>query len=217
MDCMKHRYSFPHVVWVAALASALLAVTGVPSGASSPAPSNRFDVTRAGASFTLPAKWVHIPLDGNDISGILKVAGKNNPQLKRALTNEVTQAAKKGISFFAFGPITDNFAANLNIIETSAQGAPTGPSYYTYVESQLKTQLSAGGFRDLKVAVRQLPMGKEIEVNYNLSSGANSPPAQGLQLYVRRHDKVDILTFTSVSQKIDIAVARVVENSWKWN
>jgi hypothetical protein len=210
---MRHWFSLARVVSLAVFTSALLALAVTPSGAS----SNTFNVSKVGASFAIPTKWLHVPLDGSKISGLLKTAAKNNPQLKSALTQEVTEAAKKGISFFVFGPITENFAANVNIIVTSAAGEPTGSAYYDGLVSDLKKQLATEGFKDLSVAARQLPMGKEIEVTYTLASSTSAPPAQGLQLYVRHNNNVDIITFTSISQQTDIAAAKVLEDSWKWN
>jgi hypothetical protein len=213
MDCMKHWFSFPRVVVMSVVASAVLALAVGPSGAT----SNSFNVTKVGASFALPAKWIHVPLKGADINKILNTASKDNPQLKSVLTTEVTQADKKGIIFFAFGSVAHDFLSNVNIIVTSAAGEPSGSSYYGDVVSQLKAQLPTGGFKDVHVSIRQLPMGKEIVVNYHLSEGAGRLPAQGLQIYARHKDKFDIITFTSTSQATDAAAAQVLEDSWKWN
>jgi hypothetical protein len=213
MGSMRKRFSFVRVVSTIVVTSAMLGLASAPSGAS----SNRFNVLKGGFSIALPANWLHVPLDGTDINGILKSASKDNPQLKGALSKEVVQAAKKGVSFFAFGPISNGFVANVNIIVTSAGGEPKGSSYFGAVDAQLKVQLAAAGFKDLKASIRQLPMGKGIYVDYDLSSGAGKPPAQGLQLYLRRNGKVDIITFPSTSQKTDKAAATVLEDSWKWN
>jgi hypothetical protein len=210
---MKKRFSLVRVVSTIVVAGVTLGLAAVPSGAS----NNRFHVSKGGFSFALPAKWLHVPLDGTDINGILKSASKNNPQLKSALTKEVVEAAKKGISFFAFGPIANGFASNVNIIVTTAGGAPSGPVFFADVEAQLKVQLVSAGFKHLKTSIRQLPMGIGVYDTYQLSAGVGKAPVHGLQLYLRHKDKVEIITFTSTTEKSDTAAATVLENSWKWS
>ena len=199
---------------------AFLVVSGAVAGLlalPAAAAGTRVDESKYGFSFSLPTKWIKIPLNGSDISGILDQATKADPSLKSALTKEVTQAAKGTIKFFALGPIQHKFASNINIIVVSSAGYPTNSSYFSVADSQVKIELTQAGFKDLQTSVVQLPMGKEIEATYNLSVKLSGVPAQGLQLYLKHKTHIDIITFTSTTKSTNLAAAKVVEDSWQWN
>jgi len=185
--------------------TAMVALCALPAGAA----GTRVNETKYGFSFSLPAKWVSIPLNGVDISKILGKATKADPALKKGLTKEVKQAAKNAIKFFAVGPISNAFASNINIIVESSAGLPTGSSYFSLIEPQIKAQLTKDGFEGLQTAVVQLAMGKEITATYHLPTGVAGEFAQGFQLYVRHKSHVEIITFTSSAQSIDHRAATV--------
>ncbi len=193
--------------------AAMVALWTLPADAA----GTRVNETKYGFSFSLPVKWVPIPLNGGDISKILVKATKADPALKKGLTKEVEQAAKSAVKFFAIGPISNAFASNINIIVESSAGLPTGPSYFSIIEPQIKAQLIKAGFKDLQTAVVQLAMGKEITATYQLPTGVAGGVVQGLQLYVRHRSHVEIITFTSSTKSTDHSAATVLEDSWKWN
>lgn len=193
--------------------AAMVALCALPAGAA----GTRVNETKYGFSFSLPANWVPIPLNGADISKILGRATKADPALKKGLTKEIEQAAKSAVKFFAVGPISNSFASNINIIVESSAGQPTGPSYFSVIEPQIKSQLIKDGFEGLQTAVVQLAMGKEITATYHLPTGVAGQVAQGLQLYVRHKSHIEIITFTSTTQSIDHSAATVLEDSWQWH
>ncbi len=194
-------------------AAAMVALCALPAGAA----GTRVNETKYGFSFSLPVKWVTIPLNGADISKILGRATRADPALKKGLTKEIEQAAKSAVKFFAVGPISNGFASNINIIVESSAGLPTGPSYFSVIEPQIKAQLTKAGFEDLKTAVVQLAMGQEITATYQLPTGVAGGVVQGLQLYVRHKSHVEIITITSTTKSADHRAATVLEDSWQWH
>jgi hypothetical protein len=209
---MNRWFSPRRVLAFLVVSAALSGLLTLPAAAGT-----RVQETKYGFSFSLPTKWTPVPLNGGDISGILDQATKSDPSLKGALTKEITKAAKSAIKFFAFGPIHDNFASNINIIVTSSAGYSTGPSYFGVADSQVKIELTQAGFMDLKTSVVQLPMGKELEATYDLPVSLSGVPAQGLQLYIKHKAYIEIITFTSTLRSTNVAAAHVLEDSWQWN
>jgi hypothetical protein len=172
-------------------------VTIIPAGAS----GQRFNESKYGFSLVIPQKWVEVPLNGSDINGILTKAVKTDPTLKNALSTQIESAAKKGIKFFAIGPI----------------GSPPGKSFFEEVDAQVKIELSQAGFVHLVTGVKTLALGKALVVTYDIPKTTSGFLASGLQIYVKHTTHVDVITITSGSLTHDRKVAKIIEKSWKWS
>jgi hypothetical protein len=171
---------------------------------------------KAGFSFNLPKSWQQIPLTGADVSGLIGLATKSDPSLKGVLTNDVALATKQGLDVFALGPITNGVAANINVINDSASGLPSGKLYLDEMGFQVKLVLVKGGMRNVATSTVNLPFGKQVQATYNLPTKLASQGATGLQLYVKRKSHLIIFTITGASLSIVKSAAHVIENSWHW-
>ncbi|MFI5035461.1 MAG: hypothetical protein ACHQFZ_04580 [Acidimicrobiales bacterium] len=173
--------------------------------------------SKYGFSFSIPPGWQKIPLTGGDISGLLDLLTKSDPTMKGALTNEVKQAAKQGIKDFAFGPISHNFASNINVIVEAASGPSSGSSYFDQAGVEVKISLTGFGMTNVKTSTVDLPFGKELQATYSLPKTLAPQWAYGLQLYLRHKLHLYIVTFSSSTLSRDRSTALQAERSWRWS
>jgi hypothetical protein len=192
----------------------MICVAGqLPAGAA----GTQINEVKYGFSFLIPVNWNQVPLSGKNVVTELNKLIKNDPSLRSSLTNEVKQDAKNGIKFFAIGPVLDGFASNVNIIVTSSAGYPNNSSYFGIAESQISSNLTKEGLKNLDVTEVQLPFGKEIEGTYKLPLAMTGVQAYGMQLYVKYKKHLEFVTFTSHSKSVNEAALNVLIHSWKWN
>jgi hypothetical protein len=137
--------------------------------------------------------------------------------LKNALSTQIESAAKKGIKFFAIGPIEGVTVPNVNIFVSSSSGSPPGKSFFEEVDAQVKIELSQAGFVHLVTGVKTLALGKALVVTYDIPKTTSGFLASGLQIYVKHTTHVDVITITSGSLTHDRKVAKIIEKSWKWS
>ena len=194
------------------LAGANTVAGALPSGASGGVVVDRHD----GITFSLPAKWSQVPLNGNDFLYFLSQAAKHNPAFKSAVTTQMKQMAKRGAKIFAVGPYQQDFLSNVNVIVVSAPGSPTGQAFFTAAQAQLKVELTSAGFRGLQFKVVSFPFGKALQGTYHLGLAGQTRPVQGLQLYIPHKSHIAIVTFTSLDQSTDQSVSTIVGQSWHW-
>jgi hypothetical protein len=197
---------------IGAVGAAIIASTAVPASAA----GTRVVEPQYGFAFRLPAKWVQVPLDGSDISGLLAIATKADPSLENALSAEVKQAAEKGIKFFAVGPVVGTQTPNMNIFVGSAGGAPAGNAFFKVAAAQVKISLAQAGMKNLKTSVVKFQSGKALQVTYSISANPPVSAMYGDQIYVVHKSNLDVITFTSTSTASAQRVASVVEKSWSW-
>jgi hypothetical protein len=169
-----------------------------------------------GFSFSLPAQWVQVPLNGSDIKGLLAQATKNDPTLENAITLQVKNAAAQGIKVFAIGPASGAFSPNLNLAVGSSKGAPTGKAFFDAIDAQEKLQLVQSGLVHVTSKVVKLHLGKVLEVTYGLPKSLASVPAWGTQIVIEHKKHIDFLTITSLTVATNSSTLGIVAQSWKW-
>jgi len=212
-DRMRVFMSTRRVALLLAGVVAIVVVAAVPVGAA----GARINVSKYGFSFVVPANWTQIPLDGAKVNDILNKALKADPALKASFVKEVEEAPTNKTVFLAIGPVLDDFATNINIIVSSAAGYPDNNSYFAIADSQIKSDLTGGGFEGITVSVVHLPFGKELEATYTAPLATSGSYVYGLQLYIKHKAHIEIVTFTSSSQSADLAATDTLVNSWNWN
>jgi hypothetical protein len=163
------RWIIPSTITVA-----ILGVFATPALAAGPTVTD----SKYGFSFSLPSGWEHIPLTGGDVSGLLDIITKNDPSMKCALSSDVKQEAHNGIKVFALGPISKNFASNVNVIVEGVSGLPSGSTYFDERGGEVKLELSGAGMNQVETSTVDLPFGKEMDSTYTLKkSWTRSAPA----------------------------------------
>ncbi len=167
-------------------------------------------------SFTLPDHWQQIPLTGGDISGLLALAAKADPSLKRSLTAEVKQETKSGVKIFALGPIVDQFASNVNVIVEPQVEGPATSGYFNELGAAVKLNLANAGFKKLETSKVHWSQGDVLQVTYTLHLASVSVLVKGIQDYVWHKGKIFIVTVSSSQLSTDKAVAQLLGRSWHW-
>jgi hypothetical protein len=198
---------------------AILTVTAIGAlfGPTASAAGTRFNESKYGFSFSLPSKWLQVPLNGGDIKSLLAKATKDDPSLENALSAEIKKAAAERIKFFAVGPIQGFVSPNLNIIVTSAGTTLSGKAYWQEADPQIKVELTEVGVKDLKTAIKKFTFGESLVAKYSIPTKEFGTSERGVQLYVRHKSQLDIVTVTSTTVKSVEGVATVLEDSWQWN
>jgi len=198
---------------------ALCAMSAMAGLAVTPAGATTVTEARYGFSFSLPPQWTQVPLSSALIGKFMRAATKEDPSLEKALGNEVQQATKQHLKFLAIGPVTGSFFPNMNIgVESSPSFAGlSAPTLLPLVQAQVRELLSSAGAHQLKVFTTKVHAASAVEANYGFPLAG--PPAhlvQGVQLYIFHGGRLYVVTFTAVTQRQDVATARVVESSWRW-
>jgi len=168
-----------------------------------------------GFSFTLPANWKPVPLDGSDVTALLNAATHDDPTLANALSGEVSAAASKGMKVFAVGPFSGTTVANMNIIVTSSAGAPTGSTFASAAVAEAKIGLAELGAHHAKTSTVHNKLGTVAQATYELTL-KGTPPQFGIQFYALHKSHIDIISVTTSSLSGSQAAARVIVNSWRW-
>ncbi len=169
-----------------------------------------------GFSFTLPAQWKQVPLNGSDVTALLQAAAHDDPTLANALDSEVSAAASKGIKVFAVGPVTASTAANMNIVIASSAGAPTGSAFAPEAVAEAKIGLAEIGVIHAKTSVVHNALGTVAQATYELDL-KNAPAQFGVQFYALHKSHIEIISVTTSSPSESQADARVIANSWRWH
>ncbi len=138
-----------------------------------------------GFSFTLPANWKQVPLNGSDVTALLNAATHDDPTLANALDSEVTSAASKGMKVFAIGPVAGSTAPNVNVIVASAAGSPTGRAFGRAAAAEAKIELTQVDANHIKTSVVKNRLGTSAQATYQLNL-KNAAPEFGEQFYVER-------------------------------
>lgn len=210
---MRVLMSTPRAALLLAGVVAIVVVAAEPGGAA----GARIRESKYGFSFTVPANWTQVPLNGAKVNTILNKALKADPALKASFVKEVEEAPTNKTVFLAIGSVLDDFATNVNIIVTSSAGYPDNNSYFAIADSQIKGDLAGGGFEGITVSVVHLPFGEELEATYSAHLATSDSYVYGLQLYIKHKSHIEIVTFTSSSQSVDVAATEAMVKSWQWN
>lgn len=169
-----------------------------------------------GFSFTLPVSWKQVPLNGSDVTALLNAAVHNDPTLANALSGEVSSAASKGMKVFAVGPVSGSTVANLNIIVTSSDGAPTGNAFAPAAVAEAKIGLAELKATDPKTSVVHNRLGTVAQATYELTL-KGTPGQFGVQFYVLHKSHIEIISVTTSSRSQSQADARAVVDGWRWH
>jgi hypothetical protein len=210
---MRHGWSQRSFLAVALVGTAVLLLSATPASAA----GQRINEPKYGFSFSLPPKFVPVPLNGSDISGLLATATKNDPALENALSSQVKAAAQQGIKFFALGPVTGTVNPNINIYVASSAGAPTGSAFISAADAQAKMGLTQAGMKSVNSGVVKFPIGKTLVVTYSIPVSGGASPAYGVQTYLQHKGYFEVVTFTSGSLASSESSAKMVMNSWHWS
>ena len=167
-----------------------------------------------GFSFHLPANWKQVPLDGSDITALLNSASHDDPTLANALSSEVTSGAAKGMKVFAIGPLAGSTVPNVNVIVTSAAGAPSGRAFAQGAVAEAKIEFTQIGASHLKTSTVNNHLGFVAEATYQLN--LKSSTEFGAQFYLRHGANVEIVTITTSSHTATGSNAQFILNSWRW-
>ena len=167
-----------------------------------------------GFSLRLPSKWTAIPLNGSDISSLLKSATHDDPSLSNALNSQVEAATKQGIKVFAVGPLLGSFVPNLSIADESSSGAPSGNAFPPAAAVQAKISLGEAGATQVKTSVVHNRLGAVAQVLYHLPLKTGT--VSGLQLYVEHGTRITIVTVTTPSTAVGLSVSRTLVAQWRW-
>ncbi|MGB9111309.1 MAG: hypothetical protein WCF24_01110 [Acidimicrobiales bacterium] len=197
------------------LALALLATVGfVPAAGASAGVT--VTEKQFGFSFSLPSRWVHVPLDSQDIGTILKEATKADPSLTNVLDAQVEQATKQGLKVFAVGPVADGYLPNLTVGVISSTGELTASAFIAEAAVQVKVLLAEAHAQHVVTSTAHLALGDALEVSCAFRLKTSNRSAEEVQLYIEHQSHVDVVTFTSLSQSEDQSLVRSVTNSWRW-
>jgi hypothetical protein len=194
------------------LVAALLVFAETGAGASS---GTGVKEPQYGFSFTLPAGWKQVPLDGSDVTKMLNAATHDDPALASALDSEVTSGAAKGTKVFAIGPLAGSAVPNVNVIVTPAAGAPTGRAFAQAAAAQAKVEFAQVDASHIKTSIAKTHLGATAEATYELN--VKSASEFGEQIYLRHGTNVDIVTVTTSSPASAQSNAKIVVGSWRWS
>jgi hypothetical protein len=198
------------------LAAAGVCVAGW-NGWAAAAQGTKINSAANGFAFVLPAGWKSIPVNGSNVSGLLKLAAKNDPKLAQTLNSQVEQATERGTKVYAIGPVSGQNAPNINVIVTSGAGAPTGDAFASAVVGQAKQELSSVGATHVTASVVHSQLGATAQSTYTLpSSISKGSPLAGYQIYALHGSRVYVVTITTTSAALDRSVANKVKGSWTW-
>jgi hypothetical protein len=208
--CRNHRLT---QVWASAgLVAALLLMGETSAGASS---GPVIKQPQYGFSFTLPADWKQVPLDGSDVTALLNAASHNDPSLANALDSQVTSGASKGMKVFGIGPIAGSMVPNMNVIVISSAGAPTGRAFAQAAVPEAKIALTQLNASHIKTYIVHNPLGTSAQVTYELNLKGASPEF-GEQYYVQHKSHLEVVTISTSSLASSKSDARVIVDSWRW-
>lgn len=196
------------------LVVALAVVSALLAGAPSAGAATVRDA-RDGFSFSLPSRWIQIPLSGADVSVLVKQATRVDPSLSNVLGAQVQQAIKQGLKVFAAGPVAGGFLPNLNVGVKPATGV-IGVASYRALELQLKIVLRMAGMKAPHVAEVHLPVGTAVQATYMLHLSSLSRAAYGRQLYFVHNHRLYVVTCTAAKASQAAAIAHFVEVHWRW-
>lgn len=199
------------LVGASALVAFLLVLGEMSAGASSGAMIRE---PQYGFSFNLPANWKQVPLDGSDVTALLNTATHDDPTLANALDSEVTSATSKGIKVFAIGPVVGSTVPNVNVVVTSATGAPTGRAFAQAAIAEAKIEFTQLGATHLKTSVVKNRLGTSAQAAYELN--IKSAVEFGEQFYVQHGANVEVITVTTSNPKSSRSNAQLIVDSWRW-
>jgi hypothetical protein len=168
-----------------------------------------------GFSFTMPPNWKQVPLNGSDVTALLNAATHDDPSLANALDSEVTSAASKGMKVFAIGPVLWSAVPNLNVIVSSAAGAPTGREFAQEAAAEAKIELTQVNASHVQTSIVTNRLGTTAKATYQLAVKGSSTEF-GEQFYVQHKNYVDIVTLTTTSSTTTRSIAQRIVNSWRW-
>jgi hypothetical protein len=137
--------------------------------------------------------------------------------MRSALTTDVRQAVKEGITIFAFGPIVDRFASNINVIVEPQPSGPSTSGYFDELGVGVKLSLAGAGMKDISTSKVHWSQGTVLQATYTLHLASPSIAVKGVQDYVWHKGKIFVVTFSSAQLSTDTAAARVVGRSWHWD
>ena len=196
----------------ATLTALIVVLATAPVGAAAQGPVVK--ETQYGFSFRLPTGWRQVPLDGSDVTALLNIATHNDPSLTNALQGEVTSATSKGIKAFGVGPVEGGVAQNVNVIVTSAAGAPTGREFPPAAIAEAKIGFSQIGATHMRTSIVNDRLGNAAQITYQLN--LEGLKEYGEQVYALHKSNIDIVTVTTASAAASQSETRLLVNSWKW-
>ena len=187
----------------AAVTTASLA-TAVPAGASS---QHRITVAKSGFSLVLPSGWNQVSLSSSDLGTVLGSA-KAYGNLKAELTTQATNAAAKGLKFFAVSApgAPGDFVPNINVGYFSDSGSLSA------LDGQIKSIWAKAGAKELVTKNVHLVPGKAVEGTYELVAASSGTTVWETQVYVPHNQLVYIATFSAGSKlAVELTAAAVMK------
>lgn len=137
--------------------------------------------------------------------------------MKGTLTTQVKQAAKEGIKIFAVGPITGQFASNMNVIVEPQVTGPSTPGYFDELGVEVKLNLTNAGMKEVKTSKVHWSQGDAVQATYTLHLATLNASVKGIQDYVWHKGRIYVVTFSVSTFATDKSVAKIVSNSWHWS
>jgi hypothetical protein len=189
-----------------------LAALGTVAGASSGVVIRE---PQYGFSFSLPAGWEQVPLDGTDVTALLNAATHDDPSLASALDSQITSEASKGMKVFVIGPVSGLVASNVNVIVTAPGGfIPSGSEFAREAVAEAKIEMAQIGATHVKAFAVKNHLGDVAESTYAISlKGTNEV---GEQFFAHHGTDLLVVTVTTSSSATAKAIANDVVNSWRW-
>jgi hypothetical protein len=194
------------------LAAVLLVLAATSAGASSAVTIKN---SQYGFSFSVPANWKQVPLNGSDVKALLNAATHDDPSLTNALDSEVISASSKGMKVLAIGPVQGLSSPNVNVIVTSAAGSPSGRAFAPAAIAQAKIEFAQVSATHVKTSIVSNRLGNVARVTYELST-KTSGTEYGAQYYARHKSNLEIVTITTSSQASTQSDSQLIVNSWRW-
>ena len=168
-----------------------------------------------GFSFSLPAGWEQVPLDGSDVTALLNAATHDDPALANALDSQITSEASKGMKVFVIGPVSGSVASNVNVIVNAPGGfIPSGNEFASEAVAEAKIEMAQIGATHIKAIAVKNHLGDVAESTYRISlQGTNEV---GEQFFAHHGANLLVVTVTTSSPASAKTIANDVANSWRW-
>jgi hypothetical protein len=168
-----------------------------------------------GFSFSLPAGWEQVPLDGSDVTALLNAATHDDPSLASALDSQITSEASKGMKVFVIGPVSGSVASNVNVIVNAPGGfIPSGTEFAREAVAEAKIEMAQIGATHIKAIAVKNHLGNVAESTYRISlQGTNEV---GEQFFAHHGPNLLVVTVTTSSPATAKAIANDVASTWRW-
>jgi hypothetical protein len=204
---VQHRRRHRGLGYCGVLALALSVgslVAALPAGATS---QSRISVPKFGFSLILPDGWSQISLKSSNIGTVIG-SSKSYGNLKQLLTTQATEAASKGLKFFAVSApgAAGSFVPNINV------GLFKSSSSLSALKGEVKATWARAGAKNLTTKIVRLAPGSAVEGTYELVGHSTTPTVWETQVYTPHKGEVYIATFSAGTQlAVELNAASVMK------